>query len=227
MRVHLTRGRVAWNIVTSHQRSATANLGLGELVPHDERYHRADEFMDVVYALWEGTFEPDALVADPDAGVYLDHAKVHGAGHEGFWFSVPGPGPTLPGRKGTPSLFQAGSLSRGLAFAARHAEAHLLSGTSPENVRRLTDALPPPLADSGRSRDDVWAITSVTVIAAVRAGLRRIRQPRAAGARPPGRRAGAPASSEAAAPASRTLPGEILGMDVLRADHPGAAFRCG
>lgn len=163
---HLTRGRIAWNIVTSYQRSATENLGLGDLVPHDERYDRADEFMDVVYALWEGTFAPGALVADAAAGVYLDPERVHGAGHEGRWFSVPGPGLTLPGPQGTPFLFQAGSSPRGLEFAARHAEALFFSGTTPENVRRLTDALPAHLERAGRPRDAVRTVTSVTVVAA-------------------------------------------------------------
>ena len=135
-------------------------------IPHDERYDRADEFMDVVYALWEGTFAPGALVADDEAGVYLDPERVHGAGHEGRWFSVPGPGLTLPGPQGTPFLFQAGSSPRGLEFAARHAEALFFSGTTPENVRRLTDALTAHLERAGRPWDAIRTITSVTVVAA-------------------------------------------------------------
>lgn len=166
---HLARGRIAWNIVTSYQRLATENLGLGDLVPHDERYDCAGEFMDVVYALWEGTFEPGALVADAEAGVYLVPERMHGAGHEGRWFSVPGPGLTLPGPQGTPFLFQAGSSPRGLEFVARHAEALFFSGTTPENVRRLTDALPAHLGRAGRSRDAVRTVTSVTVVTVVAA----------------------------------------------------------
>jgi long-chain alkane monooxygenase len=44
---HLTKGRVAWNIVTSYQQSAAINLGLDRQIPHDERYDIADEFMEV------------------------------------------------------------------------------------------------------------------------------------------------------------------------------------
>jgi len=46
---HLTGGRCAWNIVTSWAKSAANALGQDDVVPHDERYAVADEFMDVVY----------------------------------------------------------------------------------------------------------------------------------------------------------------------------------
>lgn len=39
---HLTRGRVGWNVVTSYLPDAERN-GLGKILPHDERYDRADE----------------------------------------------------------------------------------------------------------------------------------------------------------------------------------------
>ena len=44
---HLTRGRVAWNIVTSYLPNAAASLGYGGLPPHEARYDRADEYLDV------------------------------------------------------------------------------------------------------------------------------------------------------------------------------------
>ncbi|MDH3605254.1 MAG: LLM class flavin-dependent oxidoreductase [Candidatus Tectomicrobia bacterium] len=56
---HLPRGRVGWNIVTSYLRNASANLGFSGLPPHDERYNRADEYLEVVYKLWEGSWEED------------------------------------------------------------------------------------------------------------------------------------------------------------------------
>ncbi|MGM7669587.1 NtaA/DmoA family FMN-dependent monooxygenase [Microbacterium sp. A93] len=162
---HLTAGRIAWNIVTSYQASAMANLGTTGQLAHDARYDRADEFMEVVYRLWEGTFEDGALVADPASNTYLDPAKVHDAGHAGGYFTVPGPSLTFPGPQRTPFLFQAGSSPRGLDFAAQHAEALFFSGTSPENVRPLTDGVRSRLAASGRPASTLKTITSVTVIA--------------------------------------------------------------
>lgn len=46
---HLTEGRIAWNIVTSYSDAAAKALGEEEVIPHDERYAVADEYMDVVY----------------------------------------------------------------------------------------------------------------------------------------------------------------------------------
>ncbi len=86
---HLTGGRVAWNIVTSQLDSAARNLGLDTQIPHDERYERADEFLDVAYKLWEGSWEDDAVVRDRDRNVYTDPGKVHGIAHRGRHFSVP------------------------------------------------------------------------------------------------------------------------------------------
>ena len=162
---HLTDGRIGWNIVTGYQESAMRNLGAGGQLPHDARYDRADEFMDVVCALWEGTFEPGALRADAESGIYLDPDLVHGAGHEGEHFSVPGPALVAPGPQRTPYLFQAGSSPRGMAFAARHAEAMFFSGTSTASVRRLTDAARAGLEREGRGADAAHMLMSITVIA--------------------------------------------------------------
>ncbi|MFC7402099.1 NtaA/DmoA family FMN-dependent monooxygenase [Citricoccus sp. GCM10030269] len=161
---HLTGGRIAWNIVTSYQQSAMANLGAAGQLPHDQRYDRADEFLDVTYRLWEGTFAPGALVSDAETNTYLDPDRVHDAGHAGRYFTVPGPGLTFPGPQRTPFLFQAGSSPRGLDFAVKHAEALFFSGTSPENVRQLTEGVRERLAASGRPAETLRTITSVTVI---------------------------------------------------------------
>ena len=80
---HFTRGRVAWNVVTSYQDSAARNLGMDRQIPHDERYDRADEYMEVMYKLLEGSFEPGAVKADAGTGVFVDPELVHAIGHEG------------------------------------------------------------------------------------------------------------------------------------------------
>ena len=90
---HLTKGRVAWNVVTGYLASAAANLGLGEQLAHDQRYEMAEEYLEVCYKLWEGSWEDDAVVRDAERGVYTDPAKVHDIGHHGSWFDVPGPVP--------------------------------------------------------------------------------------------------------------------------------------
>jgi len=119
---HLTRGRVAWNIVTSYLPNAGLNFGLDGLPSHDERYDLADEYLDVVYKLWEGSWEDDAVLRDTELGIYADPAKVHPINHVGKHFNVAGPHLSEPSPQRTPLLFQAGSSTRGRSFAAKHAE---------------------------------------------------------------------------------------------------------
>ena len=119
---HLTRGRVAWNIVTSYLPNAGLNFGLDGLPSHDERYDLADEYLDVVYKLWEASWEDDAVLRDTERGIYADPAKVHPINHVGKHFNVAGPHLSEPSPQRTPLLFQAGSSTRGRSFAAKHAE---------------------------------------------------------------------------------------------------------
>ena len=123
---HLTGGRIAWNIVTSYLRSALAN-GLGERRTHDERYDHADEYLDVVRALWEVSWDDDAVVRDPRRDVFVEPDRVHEIDHVGRWFSVRGPHQCEPSPQRTPLLYQAGASDRGTTFAARHAEVAFLS----------------------------------------------------------------------------------------------------
>src|SRR5213595_2603653 len=78
---HLTRGRIGWNIVTSYLDSGARNIGMSGTLDHDQRYDYADEYMEVLYKLWEGSWEDDAVVRDAEAGVFTDPARVHAIGH--------------------------------------------------------------------------------------------------------------------------------------------------
>jgi long-chain alkane monooxygenase len=118
---HLTGGRIGWNVVTSYLRSAEGN-GLGKYLAHDERYDRADEYVEVCRALWEGSWEEGAVVRDAAADVFAEPGRVHEIRHEGRWFSVRGPHQCEPSPQRTPVIYQAGASGRGTVFAARHAE---------------------------------------------------------------------------------------------------------
>ncbi|HXP32765.1 MAG TPA: LLM class flavin-dependent oxidoreductase [Acidimicrobiales bacterium] len=118
---HLSGGRAAWNVVTSVNDSEAQNYGFTEHLGHDERYERADEFLEATIGLWD-TWEDDALVLDRSAGVFADPAKVHELGYHGKWFTVRGPLTVPRCPQGRPVLLQAGSSGRGRDFAARWAE---------------------------------------------------------------------------------------------------------
>ncbi len=86
----MSKGRAAWNVVTSLNNSEAANFGRTEHLPHDLRYDRADEFMEVVLGLWD-SWEDGALLVDKESGRFADPAKVHALRHEGRYFSAKGP----------------------------------------------------------------------------------------------------------------------------------------
>ena len=161
---HLTKGRIAWNIVTSYQDSAARNLGMAGQIPHDERYDRADEFMEVMYKLFEHSVENDAVVADPDSGVWVDPEKIRGIEHRGTWFNVPGAMLTHPGPQRTPLLFQAGSSSRGQKFAVDHGEAIFVINAKAEKLATQVESTRRQLAEAGRDPRSVTFSAMVTVI---------------------------------------------------------------
>ena len=117
----LTNGRAGWNMVTSSERNAAMNFGMDKLLPPNERYDIADEFVELVKKLWD-SWEEGALVADTETGVYVDHTKVHTVNFEGKHFRSRGPLNTLRSPQGYPVLAQAGASERGRQFSSKNAE---------------------------------------------------------------------------------------------------------
>jgi FMN-dependent oxidoreductase (nitrilotriacetate monooxygenase family) len=127
---HLTKGRFGWNVVTSYLPNAARNFGLADELDHSQRYERAHEYLDVLYKLWEGSWEDGAVVRDAERGIYTDPSKVHRIDHTGEYFTVAGPHLSEPSPQRSPVIFQAGSSATGRAFAAKHAEVVFVGGSS-------------------------------------------------------------------------------------------------
>jgi long-chain alkane monooxygenase len=161
---HLTGGRIAWNVVTTSSAVVPGLLGRDRFVPHDERYAMAQEFVEVTYKLWEGSWESDAVLRDRVGGVYTDAAKVHNIGHEGRYFSVPGAHLVEPSPQRTPVLFQAGTSTAGREFAARNAELVFASDPRPEVLHANIDDVRRRAAAHGRRPDSIKFITSIEVV---------------------------------------------------------------
>jgi long-chain alkane monooxygenase len=162
---HLTRGRVGWNVVTSYLNSGALNVGLDAQVAHDNRYDIADEYLEVAYKLWEGSWDDDAVVMDRANGVYADPARVHAIEHTGTYFRVPGIHMCEPSPQRTPLLYQAGASSRGLRFAADHAEAVFITEPTAGLVARRIAKLRDLATAAGRDRRDIKVFTGYGVIA--------------------------------------------------------------
>src|SRR5690554_3220906 len=161
---HLTKGRFGWNIVTSYLPNAARNFGLAEEVEHDARYEIADEFLDVVYKLWEGSWDDDAVIQDRANRVYTDPSKVRYINHVGENFAVAGPHLVQPSPQRTPVLFQAGSSDAGRAFAAKHAEAIFVGGWDIESYRRYVADVRRRAVENGRDAHDVKAYAMAAVV---------------------------------------------------------------
>ncbi|MGO9971518.1 MAG: LLM class flavin-dependent oxidoreductase [Solirubrobacteraceae bacterium] len=152
---HLTDGRVAWNIVTSYLENAARNLGYGTLPPHEQRYARAQEYVEVLYKLLEGSWEEDAVVRDTERGIYADPAKIHDIDHVGEHYDVIGPHLSEPSPQRVPVLFQAGASEFGREFAARNAEAIFIAGRTPLGARAHVEDVRRRAAAYGREPSDI------------------------------------------------------------------------
>ncbi|MDY0395557.1 NtaA/DmoA family FMN-dependent monooxygenase [Virgibacillus halophilus] len=161
---HLTKGRVGWNIVTSYLKSAAVNMGLDDQVKHDERYDIADEYLEVCYKLWEGSWEDDAVKVDKENGIFADPAKVHDIAHEGKYFKVPGAHLCEPSPQRTPVIFQAGASSRGRAFAAGNAELVFIGAPTVEIAKNTVQKLRKDIRKTGREPEEVKVLTMLVPI---------------------------------------------------------------
>lgn len=119
---HLSGGRAGWNVVTTFVPAVAANFGNGELPAATARYERAEEFVDVVKALWK-SWNPASLIGDKASGHFVDGGLVHAIDHRGKHFQVSGPATLPPSPQGSPLVFQAGSSETGRKLAARTADA--------------------------------------------------------------------------------------------------------
>ena len=135
---HISKGRIGWNIVSSIASGEARNFGMDALPPHDERYDRADEFMEVVHRLWR-SWDGDALLMDMENGVFADPDKIRKIDFQGKWFKVQGPLAVAPSPQIVPYLFQAGSSDRGREFAARHAECVFGAASGTARMRELVE----------------------------------------------------------------------------------------
>jgi len=150
---HASNGRIAWNIVTNLL--GWENFSHDERLAHDDRYVLTEEYVDVVYKLWEGSWEDDALLADRRSGRYADPSKIHRINHVSEHYQVEGPHLVAPSPQRTPVLFQAGSSKVGRDFAARNAEAQFIAAPDPETARPLIEETRQLVESHGRHRDDL------------------------------------------------------------------------
>ncbi len=151
---HLSRGRAAWNVVTSTKEGDALNYSMEKLPEHGSRYERAREFLDVANALWD-SWEDDALLWDKQGGVFADKQKVHLLEHSGPSFSVLGPLNIPRSPQGRPVIIQAGTSPAGSRFAASGADVIFTACENKEEAISFYKHVKGMLPEFGRDAGDV------------------------------------------------------------------------
>ena len=157
----ISGGRAGWNIVTTQSAAVARNFSLSELPPAEERYVRAQEFIDVVTKLWD-SWEDDAILADRESGIYFDQAKVHAIEHVGRHFQVEGALSAPRSAQGRPVYVQAGSSNDGRAFAARNAEAIFTAHQTLGDAQAFYDDIKTRARTLGRNPDHLKVLPGIS-----------------------------------------------------------------
>jgi FMN-dependent oxidoreductase (nitrilotriacetate monooxygenase family) len=163
---HLTGGRIGWNIVIGYLNSAAKGMGLPRQPEHDTRYEIAEEYMEIVYKLWEASWEEGAVLRDRAAGVFARPEKVHRIRHDGAYFQLEAMHLCEPSPQRTPLLYQAGASARGRQFAAKHAECVFINGPSKQVIAPIVADIRRRAAAAGRDPAEIVIFTMMTVITA-------------------------------------------------------------
>ncbi|MGH6617332.1 LLM class flavin-dependent oxidoreductase [Sphingomonas sp.] len=149
----LTKGRAAWNVVTSLNSSEAVNFGRDLVLEHDLRYDRAEEFLEIVRGHWR-SWDDDALILDKQ-GMFADPERVRRLDHQGEWFKSRGPFTVPRSAQGEPILIQAGQSGRGRSFAAKWGDLVFVIYPNLKVGQKSYAEFKDVLEATGRGRDSV------------------------------------------------------------------------
>ena len=161
----MSEGRAAWNVVTSLNDGEAQNMGRDEVVAHDERYDRADEFMEVVLGHWD-SWEDGAIVQDKTTGLFAHPDKVHRLDYRGRHYRSRGPFTVPRSPQGRPVIIQAGQSGRGNRFGAQWGELIFVVYPSIEAGKRDYADFKADVAAGGRDPEHVKITQLVNTVSA-------------------------------------------------------------
>jgi alkanesulfonate monooxygenase len=158
---HISKGRAGWNLVTASNPGDALNFSRTE-VGREDRYARAEEFYEVVTALWD-SWAPDAFPQDKATGQYLNPARVAPIDHAGTHFQVKGPLSLPRTPQGRPVVFMAGQSAPGMELAAKYADALFGAGSTKEDCIRAYADIKGRMAKYGRHPDTLKILPGLTI----------------------------------------------------------------
>jgi N-acetyl-S-(2-succino)cysteine monooxygenase len=162
---HISNGRAAWNLVTTADATGKTalNFSRDKHWEHDQRYERAEEFVDVVQGLWD-SWEDDAFIYNKETGEFFHKDKVHEVNFKGTYFSVKGPLNIARSKQGQPVIIQAGASQPGQRLAARVADVVFVHWDSKEKAKQYYSRLKSQLKDYGRGEDELHILHGISPI---------------------------------------------------------------
>jgi FMN-dependent oxidoreductase (nitrilotriacetate monooxygenase family) len=156
---HLSRGRAAWNVVTTAYDKSAAVFGR-QHPPHAQRYAIAEEFVEACRLLWD-SWDDDAFIGDKTSGRFVRPGSLHVPHFEGQYVSVRG-GLNVPRPpQGHPVLIQAGSSGPGQALAARIADVVFTAQNDLVEAQAFYRAVKAQVAALGRAPQQVLVMPGV------------------------------------------------------------------
>lgn len=161
---HLSGGRVGWNVVTSSDAFHGANFRRGGFLEYADRYRRAEEFVRLAKQLWD-SWQPSAVIADAERGVFVDPDRVDSVHHSCPQFPNIAATSTVPrSPQRYPVIVQAGDSPDGRDFAAANAEVIFSAHFEFEAARKFYTDVKGRLAAVGRSEDSLLIMPAVSYV---------------------------------------------------------------
>lgn len=162
---HISKGRAAWNVVTTASADTARNFGLEKHPDPKVRYERADEFIEVTQKLWD-SWEDDAFLYDKESGQFFHADKVHEPLHQGKHFNVQGPLNVSRPPQGYPVIVQAGQSEDGRELAGKYAEVIFTAQQTLEDAQEFYRDVKSRLLKYGRHPDDLKIMPGVSIFVA-------------------------------------------------------------
>ncbi|MDV2476609.1 LLM class flavin-dependent oxidoreductase [Rhodococcus zopfii] len=156
----ISGGRVIFNAVASFNPDIAANFTADGLLDREDRYRKADEFLEVVKKLWLSWDAPDG--PEP-TGPLWDETTARVIDHHGEFFDVRGPLNVPVGPQGYPVISQAGASEQGIDFAGKHAEIVYAALLSKQAALDYTATLDAAARAHGRPADSIRLFPGVNV----------------------------------------------------------------
>ncbi|EMO4507922.1 MULTISPECIES: LLM class flavin-dependent oxidoreductase [Klebsiella] len=160
---HISRGRAAWNVVTSFSTDVARNFSRDDMPAHAERYAVAHEFLEVTFKLWEG-WQEGAVQPDNASGQYFVNEKIKPVNHQGKYFQVQGPLNITRSPQGRPVIIEAGSSADGQKLAAATAEVVFTAAATLEEAQTFYRAQKQQVKEAGRNPEHVLILPGVMPI---------------------------------------------------------------